>query len=51
MEIIIIVAYALLTAAALWFVGHQRSKQKKKTVYVCNLCNEHHCDCSPEKTS
>jgi uncharacterized protein YpmB len=48
MEIMIILSIILVVAVAIWLAVFQLFKKKKKTVYICNSCGEHHCDCTPE---
>jgi ABC-type lipoprotein release transport system permease subunit len=48
MEIMIIISIILIAAVAIWLVVFQLFKQKRKEVYICNSCGEHHCDCNPE---
>jgi hypothetical protein len=48
MELFIVVLYALMVAMALGLLNYRQAKRKKEAVYVCNSCNENHCECTQE---
>ena len=45
MDIIIILGCAFIGAVSIFVFKTQILKEKKSTVYVCDNCGTHHCDC------
>jgi len=51
MEFIILTMLFIVTGAALLCLKlSQQTGKNKKATYVCNLCNENHCECSQHDT-
>ena len=45
MEYLIVLMVVLLTVIAMLYMKFIWFRSKNRTVYVCDLCDEHHCEC------
>lgn len=48
MEYLIVLLVLIFTASAALFVKYRWSERKNRAVYVCDLCDENHCECIRE---